>query len=118
VTSLEKIAVWWLLPDQVAQLVGHHSKETVDILDRLNIPGYISREVRSAAGTAGRGRLWIPTEIQITRIISPVPPKPHVNDPVTMVAAGIVLWRHDVDQLHGLPGLVTDAWLNTIEVPA
>jgi hypothetical protein len=104
-----KVAVWWLQPTALRQLVSD-ADDTVDIWRLVGVPAYIGSELRSAMGRSGNGRLWIPSDIGISRIAWD---SKHTNAPYCSKAAGIVLWRHDVPRLAGLPGLVTDYWMDS-----
>ena len=104
-----QIAVWWLRPTALRQLVAD-ADDTVDIWRLVGVPSYIGSELRSAMGRAGEGRLWIPSDIEISRIAWS---DKHANAPYCSKAAGIVLWRKDVPLLSGLPGLVTDYWMDS-----
>ncbi|HYE75879.1 MAG TPA: hypothetical protein VEF04_21220 [Blastocatellia bacterium] len=105
-TPLDEIAIWWLN--------GHSDNET--IIDEGHIehlPEYIAGEVYSLHGRPTRGRLWVPSEIQLNEIKWD-DSKPRAKECANR--GGIVIWRTDLRYLKGLPGFVTDTQMNEIEV--
>ncbi len=105
-----KVAVWWLRSEDADQLTGRLTG--VDLLARLGVIPYIAEEVRNCSGRAGRGRLWVASDIPVRSI--DWPRSDHVNAARAEESAGIVIWIMDVNSLWGLPGLVTDANLDTL----
>lgn len=104
-TDPKLLRIWWLLPSEIHQLLGV-GDSAVDLLGRLRVPLYIAEQVRSAGGRAGRGRLWVPSNIHITGI-----EWPSIENAGSVRAgecAGIVIWACDAKAMAGLPGLLTN----------
>lgn len=96
----DKYLIWWL--DQP-------SLETVNklpIADR--IPKYAAKEIESAMGRAGRGRLW--------NSFDDAPDvewdADHPMSSVACFCAGIVILKEDLKTVACLPGFVTDYEMN------
>lgn len=104
------LAVWWLRPDAIKQLVAH-SADTRDLWRTLGVPAYIGEELHSAAGRNGRGRLWPAGGIACDDLTFP---DSHPNAAYCLQAAGIVCWRRDIAGRYWLPGLATDWQLDTL----
>ena len=103
----EDILIWWL--DQKETEKVNKNNENGRLL-----PNYIEKEVRNRTGRAGRGRLWVPKEIDCEEI--------NWNDtsPVCKLislscAAGIVFYKCDFNKIKHLPGFVTDINCNWID---
>lgn len=105
-----ELAVWWLQPGAIRQLV-RHSADTRDLWRCLGVPEYIGLELRSACGRAGRGRLWPAGGIECGDLPWN---DAHPNAAYCREAAGIVFWRRDAARLYWLPGLATDWRLDTL----
>ena len=94
----EDILIWWL--DQGAS-------EEVDDDYLENLPDYIASEVSSRLGRAGRGRLWVPTEIDCEEINWD--DKNPVCELISLKSAGgIVFYKKDFEKVMLLPGFITD----------
>lgn len=103
----EDILIWWL--DQEATEKVNKDNENGRLL-----PNYIKREVDGCTGRNGRGRLWVPKEIDCEEI--------NWNDksPICELislksAAGIVFCKCDFKKIKHLPGFVTDIDCNWIK---
>lgn len=77
-------------------------------------PEYLKREYRSRMGRAGRGRLWVPSDIDLKEI--PWDEK----KPAARLAStrgGIAIHMRDAKLVFGLPGYLTDLEMNFVNFP-
>jgi hypothetical protein len=106
------LAIWWLREPALRQLVAD-GEETRDLWRLLGVPEYVGAELDSAFGRAGRGRLWPAAGIACDDLAWD---DAHPNAVYCGQAAGIVFWRRDAPRLAGLPGLLTDCALATLDL--
>jgi hypothetical protein len=94
------VLIWWLSQEDCEQLQP--------VLDKLPIPQYIKDEFWSRFGRPGRGRLWVPKNIDFSGF-------PWDSDKPLAKAAekcgGVVIDAADVRYVACLPGFVTDSAL-------
>jgi hypothetical protein len=98
--------IWWLSQAD-CEAIG-------DNVDEMSWPDYIKKEYRSRLRRAGRGRLWVPTEIPIKEI------EWDATKPLADRAAecgGIVIQAEDARTIATLPGFITDLGLNSWQLP-
>jgi len=97
--------IWWLSKDEQAQIKPKQW---------LRVPIYIKNELTSREGREGRGRLWVPKDIDLEEI-----PwndnHPNAQRIMNESAGGIVFHASDQEALAGLPGLITDLKLDNHE---
>lgn len=99
------LAIWWLSP--------HEMSAIEDYLDDT-VPAYLQQEYRRLLGRAGRGRLWVPDDIDLESIEWQKGPIGDWCDN----CGGIVFWRTDIAHLLHYPGLITDVMMKRIEAQA
>jgi len=98
------ILIWWLIERDYPLF-------RPEDLDRL--PDYIRDEVRSREGREGRGRLWVPAEIDCEEI-NWDDQNPLCRLISSESAGGIVFHQRDFDKVMNLPGFVTDINCNRV----
>ena len=92
-----KYYIWWL--DQ-------HDCEVIDrIYPELPLPEYIADQFYSRYGRAGRGRLWVPSDIPVDSIKWKETP---LTEYFAENSGGIVFHARDLQRVNHLPGFVTD----------
>lgn len=101
--SPKGLLIWWLSRDEQAQIIPEQW---------LQIPIYIKNELASREGREGRGRLWVPKDIDLEEI--PWDDNhPNAQRVTNESAGGIVFHSSDRQALAGLPGLITELNLDT-----
>ncbi len=117
----EGYAIWWLSQDDceiLESMIDYETQYEVgsyypNVVISLHIPLYIAKEYRSRLGRAGRGRLWVPPEINITECVW------SGELSVCQRAAecgGIVVHMRDWQKLRNLPGFITDIEMRYLKV--
>ena len=107
-TARDDLAIWWLNQRECETVCG----ETETAPESL--PEYVRREVQSRYGRNGRGRLWIPKEIDDgTVAVDPWPDNAMARQ-IGDTHGGIVLYRVDQPRIASMPGILTDMRLNRI----
>ena len=101
----EAYRIWWLDSTAQAQLVGGRG-HSIDLLDSLGVPPYLSEEVRRLDRRM-RGTVAVPTAIGTFRIPRVVP-RGTAGTTYTEGCRGVLLRVDDVAALAELPGFVTD----------
>lgn len=98
--------IWWVNQDDikyVSRLLDNSVKEGVD--HNLGLPFYLVRELRSAFGRAGRGRIWASYKLGLVRI-DPWP-KTVLANILSVGFAGIPFWLNDYEFVKHFPGIFT-----------
>jgi hypothetical protein len=99
--------IWWL------------TQEDLKILDRFRLTGHevrpplplwLSRQLASALGRNGRGRLWVDTQFTDPMVVWSASPMAAYCES----CAGIVIGQEDLPCLAQLPGVVTDRYLRRV----
>ncbi len=94
----KNILIWWLDQEETKKVYKNKL---------LNLPTYIVEGIDSRFGRAGRGRLWVPKEIECETINwkdgTPICKLISLSS-----AGGIVFHSYDFDKVKHLPGFVTD----------
>jgi hypothetical protein len=92
-TEKALLAVWWV------------NQADCDKIDEGLIPEpYIRTEYESRLGRAGRGRLWVPEEIDLNKVEVPKTVVYENGD----THGGIVIFKADVEKVRGLGGILSD----------
>ncbi len=97
--------IWWLDPTAQAQLVGGRG-HSIDLLDSLGVPPYLSEEVRRLDRRM-RGTVAVPSAIGTFRIPRVVP-SGTAGTKHAEGFRGVLLHADDLRALAALPGFVTD----------
>ena len=106
---MREYVIWWL--DQSAcELAGALGARDAPW------PEYIKREFSSRCGRAGRGRLWLAPEIELTGGI-PWKDGDPAYDAVWRGCGGIVIRREDARHVLSWPGFVSDLDMRPIACP-
>lgn len=106
----DALALWWL-DEKNMKKIHEFSDKREAFWDTIGIPEYLFPELRDAYGRNGRGRLWVPNEIECESIEWS---DSHSNASRCRECAGLVFLRSDFAKLSGLPGFITETNLNTI----
>lgn len=92
-------AIWWLSPSECNAIDSDYTGQLHD-----GAPKYLSAKFLSLRGRPGRGRLWVPDDIDVQDIS-------WTDDAIGRWCencGGIVFWRKDLEHVMHYPGLITD----------
>lgn len=92
-TEKSTLAVWWV-----------NQADCEAIGDSPNLPDYLKPEYNSRLGRAGRGRLWVPEEIELKQVEVPKSVVCEGDD----THGGIVILREDLETIRPLGGILSD----------
>ncbi len=101
----ERLLVWWT------------SQQDLAFLEGVDLPPYIQKEVTSRSGRQGRGRLWVPQDIQQIaekEIEADFTVTTPLTSHIAAFCGGIVFSSKDLGHLAQLPGIVTDLHLQKV----
>lgn len=97
-TDTKKLAIWWVTQAD-CEAIG----------EAPVLPDYLKTEYASRLGRAGRGRLWVPDEIELQQVAVP---KCVVYEGKSATGndthGGIVLWKEDVEKVRPFGGIISD----------
>jgi hypothetical protein len=111
--SRDRPLIWWTTSAEINLVLA-------DAAVVASMPPYLLFEARSRAGRNGRGRLWVPLEIDFDGVPggafigSDLDVKPIAAHIERESLGGIVFRRQDWATVAGLPGLVTDENLELV----
>lgn len=98
--------VWWLSSEDFEALNAFFPQDFGP-----PFPEWLGKQLRSARGRAGRGRLWVdPMFGGFEAIFNASPLATHCGQ-----CAGIVIGRGDLEAIAYMPGVVTDRYLRRLQ---
>lgn len=119
----DTLCIWWLSQDdceRMAWMMYPPASESMppekyhELLDKRQresvLPAYIESEWYSRYGRAGRGRLWVPPDIELREITFKGPMAGSA-----IHCGGIVLHMRDAMSVAFLPGFVTNLQLEPLQ---
>lgn len=103
--NMENALIWWLSQDDLKFVYRLLEESIQENGNNLGLPFYIVREICSAVGRVGRGRLWASYKLSLIRI-EPWPKTP-LSNILSIGYSGIPFWINHYKTVRHLPGIFT-----------